>query len=35
MTYKMKAFKAADKDGDGGLSFQEVVESVTAEEKSY
>ena len=31
MTYKMKAFKAADKNNDNALSFDEMVSAVTAE----
>ena len=32
MTYKMSAFRAADKNNDDALSFDEIVESVKAEQ---
>ena len=31
MTFKMKAFRAADKNNDDALSFDEMVSSVTEE----
>ena len=31
MTYKMKAFRAADKNKDDALSFDEMIAGVTAE----